>query len=241
MVWFALWNSLWRMHEDEIYQRNANISCCGAVSVFVYCRALRAASAFGYMSQEEVGTESGGIQGESFSEFDPLSTPIFISLILMERRKHGFFILTILGCRCLHEKENMKRYHKSLLIFAALLVFQSTAFAWNTYSDLAVAIAKDVDLLLVEHRVCKNINQCQSPLRVSAGGTPNQANVSVYEAGDLSPAIIQGIVMLCLDAYALHATKQTIILKFFRETSKETNAWFSRTNPFIYLELKGGN
>ena len=136
----------------------------------------------------------------------------------------------------------MKGYHKYLLAFAALFIFQPTALAWNTYSNLAVTLAKDeLYPLLIEHHVCENIHQCRSPRRLSAGGTHNQASFAVYRSGDLSPEAIQDIMKLCLDTYILHAGKQSITLKFFRETSEEVNALFSHIKPFIYLELKGGN
>jgi len=134
----------------------------------------------------------------------------------------------------------MKIHHKFLLAFTALLIFQSTALAWNTYSDLAVALARDgLYPLLIEYHVCEDVNQCRSQRRVFAGGTSNQANVGVYKAGDLSPAVIHEIMKQCLEVYTLYARKQTVTLRIYNETAEEVNAFFSRVKPFIYLELKG--
>jgi hypothetical protein len=133
----------------------------------------------------------------------------------------------------------MKNFHKILLVFTVLHVFFPSALAGEPYSDLAFALFMDIRSLLVEHRVCENINQCQKQRRISSGGTPNQANVRVYKAGDLNSAAIQDIVKLCLDVYAVHARKQGVTLKIYRETAEEANAWFSHARPFIYLELKG--
>ena len=136
----------------------------------------------------------------------------------------------------------MKINLKFLLVFTVLLIFQlfqSSALAWNTYSDLAVELTKNTYILLVKHQVCEDINKCRAQERVFRGGSPDRANVSVYKTNDLSWAAIQDIIKLCLDAYVLHGGKQTITLQFFRETIRERNARFSGIKPFIHLQLKG--
>ena len=55
---------------------------------------------------------------------------------------------------------------KILLVLVALLIFQSSAWAWNAYSELGHKLSNDTRVLLVEHGVCENINQCRSQERV---------------------------------------------------------------------------
>jgi len=135
----------------------------------------------------------------------------------------------------------MKIYHKLMLPFMALLLFQPAALAGDTYSDLAVAIANDITPLLMKHNICENIRQCYEQTWKTQGGNSTQAHIRVYKADNFSSAAIQDIVRLCLDAYALHKQKQSITLRFYRENAVKANAWFFRAKPFIYLELKGGN
>ena len=133
----------------------------------------------------------------------------------------------------------MKGSYKFLMVFVTLFIFQSRALAWNEYSDLAVGLVKNIDVLLVEHHVCENINKCRSLERVYGGGSPDIAKITVFKADDLDRETIQGIMKLCLDAYVLHGRKQSIILRVYRETREEQVAWFSGVKPFIYLEMKG--
>ena len=132
----------------------------------------------------------------------------------------------------------MKGIRKVFLVLATLLFVQSPAWG-KFYSDLAVKLSKDTYALLVEHHVCEDINKCRAQERVFGGGSPDRAGVTVYKAGDLSQETIQDIMELCLNAYVLHGGKQTISLKFFRETMKEEVGWFSGVKPFIHLQLKG--
>ncbi|MCL1981016.1 MAG: hypothetical protein FWG62_08090 [Proteobacteria bacterium] len=130
-------------------------------------------------------------------------------------------------------------FQKVVLIVATLLIFQSTAWSWATYSVLANKLANDTDALFVGHHVCKDINTCQAQRRVHSGGGPDLAIVNVYKAGDLNQEMIQNIMKLCLDAYTLHGGKQTISLSFFKETAEEKVRWFSGVKPFIHLYMKG--
>ncbi|MCL1981015.1 MAG: hypothetical protein FWG62_08085 [Proteobacteria bacterium] len=140
----------------------------------------------------------------------------------------------------------MKRSGKVLLVLRQVpLVLAMLLFLWilsscaKTYPDLADKLARDTDALLVEHHVCEDINKCKAQERVFRGGYLNNGIVLVYKAGDLSQETIQDIMKLCLDAYVLHDRKQTISLKFFRETVQEEVRWFSGVKPFIHLQLKG--
>ena len=104
---------------------------------------------------------------------------------------------------------------------------------------MADKLAKDTDFLLVAHHVCENINKCRDQERVFRAGYGDNGIVLVYKADDLNQDIIQDIMKLCLDAYTLHGGKQTISLKFYKETAREEVRWFSGIKPFIYLQMKG--
>ena len=80
----------------------------------------------------------------------------------------------------------MKGTHKVFLVLATLLFVQFPAWTGSTYSDLAVKLAQDTYVLLVEHHVCEDTNECRVQERVFAGGSPDRAGVVVFKAGDLS-------------------------------------------------------
>ena len=117
-------------------------------------------------------------------------------------------------------RKDMKRSCKLLLFFVTLMVFQSPALAWGTYSDLADELAKNTYALLIKHHVCEDINKCRSQERVFRAGSSRYAVVNVYIAENLNQVVIQDIVNLHLEAYERHERSQTINLNFYRETMK---------------------
>ena len=123
---------------------------------------------------------------------------------------------------------------KLLIVF--MLFFTVSAHAGkHAYPELAHKLGMDTHNILIENRLCKDIQDCRKQVRIGVGGSPDYAKVSIYKATDIDQKILTEIAQLYVTAYFDNKQKITVRLRLYDEEAQEVVKWFSRPDPLVEL------
>ena len=132
----------------------------------------------------------------------------------------------------------MKRATLFCLI-SLVLLSSSDAFAGDPFHyDQRTRLVNNSELILINHGLCVNENDCTKKKFVFAGGSTGGIHLEVYGVSDLP--VIEGIIDASIVEYGRNNKKIGVSVEFYRGKHEESEGFTGLfTSPFIKLHLSG--